>query len=59
MAAQRRHRDAHPLRPLHRWAIAVHARRGHNKATIAVANKLGRLVWAVWHKDEAFTMAAA
>ena len=26
-------------------------RRGHNKATIAVANKLGRIVWAVWHKD--------
>ena len=30
---------------------AVHVRRGYNKATIAVANKLGRLVWAVWHKD--------
>ena len=31
--------------------MTVHARRGYNKATIAVANKLGRLVWAVWHKD--------
>ncbi len=59
VAAQRRHREAHPLPPLHRWAITVHARRGHNKATIAVANKLGRLVWAIWHKDEAFTTAAA
>jgi hypothetical protein len=29
----------------------VRDRRGHNKATIAVANKLGRIVWAVWCKD--------
>ena len=32
-------------------ASAVRERRGHNKATIAVANKLGRIVWAVWTKD--------
>ena len=39
---------------LHEWAVSVHGRRGHNKATIAVANKLGRIVWAVWHKDVPF-----
>lgn len=58
VAAQRRRRDAQALPRLHQWALTVHDRRGHNKATVAVANKLGRLVWAVWHKDEAFTMAA-
>jgi hypothetical protein len=26
----------------------VAARRGHNKAAIAVANTLARIVWAVW-----------
>ena len=52
-------RDAHALLRLHQWAVTVHDRRGHNKATIAVANKLGRLVWAVWHKDQAFMTAAA
>jgi transposase len=33
------------------WAIDVAARRGHNKATIAVANKLARVIWAVWSRD--------
>jgi transposase len=44
---------------LHHWALSVRARRGHNKATIAVANKLGRIVWAVWTKDVPYTVAAA
>ena len=58
LAAQRRHRDARPMTRLHEWALSVHSRRGHNKATIAVANKLGRIVWAVWHKDVAFAGSA-
>jgi len=36
------------LTRLQAWAIEVEARRGHNKATIALANKLARIVWAVW-----------
>lgn len=40
--------------PLHRWAVAVAARRGHNKAAIAVANKLARLIWVVWSRDTDF-----
>jgi transposase len=44
---------------LHRWALAVRERRGHNKATIAVANKLGRIVWAVWTKDVPYAAADA
>ena len=51
VAAHRRRRTGQPLTRLHHWALQVHDRRGHNKATIAVANKLGRLVWAVWHYD--------
>ena len=31
--------------------VTVRDRRGHNKATVAVANKLGRLVWAVGTTD--------
>jgi len=30
------------------WAVDIHRRRGHNKASIAVANKMARIVWAVW-----------
>jgi transposase len=44
---------------LHHWALHVRERRGHNKATIAVANKLGRIVWAVWTKDVPYAVADA
>jgi transposase len=36
------------------WAATLAARRGHNKAAIAVANKLARMIWAVWHHDVEF-----
>jgi transposase len=36
---------------LQRWALSVQARRGHNRATIALANKLARIAWAVWSKN--------
>jgi transposase len=34
-----------------RWAVNTAARRGHNKAAIAVANNLARVIWAVWSRD--------
>jgi transposase len=39
---------------LRAWILRVEQRRGHNKAAIALANKLARLVWAVWSRDEDF-----
>ena len=33
--------------PLCRWALKIRAERGFNKATVAVANKLARIGWAV------------
>ena len=36
---------------LQRWGLEVHKLRGHNKATVALANKLARRVWAVWKRD--------
>ena len=59
VSAHRRRHDAQPLTRLHQWAMRVRDRRGHNKATIAVANKLGRIVWAVWHKDVPFELPVA
>jgi transposase len=53
-AAHRRTKTQAPVPRLHQWALTVQARRGHNKATIAVANKLGRIVWAVWTRDVEF-----
>jgi len=36
---------------LQQCALAVQTRRGHNKATGAVANKLAWIVWAGWTRD--------
>jgi len=58
-AAHRRATAAQPLTRLQQWALNLQERRGHNKATIAVANKLGRVVWAVWHRDLPFADAPA
>jgi transposase len=56
VTAQRRAAGGQALTRLHHWAVSLRERRGHNKATIAVANKLGRIVWAVWHKDVPFAV---
>ena len=39
---------------LRAWALKVYSRRGHNKAAVAVANKLARTVWAVWKHNTEF-----
>ena len=36
------------------WARATQQRRGHNVAAVAVANKLARIVWAVWTHQRPF-----
>lgn len=54
LAAKRKQKTGKPLTRLQAWAIEVDARRGHNKATIAVANKLARIVWAVWSKRQCY-----
>jgi len=42
---------------LRNWAVGIQRLRGHNKATIALANKLARIAWAVWRRDETFKEA--
>jgi transposase len=42
---------------LQHWAITIAKRRGHNKAAIAIANKLARIIWAVWSRDIDFDAA--
>ena len=43
---------------LRNWALDRERMRGHNKATVALANKLARIVWAVWRNQRAFEVAA-
>lgn len=42
------------LTRLQQGAVSLATYRGRHKATVAVANKLARIVWAVWHYDVAF-----
>jgi len=39
---------------LRAWALEIQSHRGHNKAAIAVANKLARIVWAVWRSGSEY-----
>ena len=39
---------------LKEWALDVKRRRGANIATVALANKLGRIAWAVLRHDEPY-----
>jgi transposase len=52
LAAKRRSPDR-----LRAWALARQSARGHNKAATALANKLARIVWAVWKHDRPFHSA--
>ena len=39
------------------WAQALKARRGHNKACVAVANKMARTAWVIMAKGETYRPA--
>jgi len=55
LTAQRTMRATpHRATRFQQWAVTLAARRGHNKAAIAVANKLARTIWAVWHYEVDF-----
>jgi transposase len=54
-AHRRARAQRHELSPLQRWANDVAARRGYNTAVIAVANKLARIIWAVWRSEQSYT----
>lgn len=39
------------------WAQALKSRRGHNKACVAVANKIARMAWVIMAKGESYRPA--
>lgn len=53
-AALMRQRSGRVLDPLQAWALELAQRQGHNKAAVALANKLARRLWALDHYGTAF-----
>lgn len=51
LAAAKRYKEPDQLRS---WALKLEQHRGHNKATVALANKMARIVWAVWKRSTVF-----
>jgi transposase len=54
LAAKRRQSRDQTLTELQQWALNTEARIGHNKATVALANKMARIMWAVWTRQSSF-----
>jgi transposase len=52
-------RAGRPLDTLRAWGLRVRARCGHNRAAVAVANKLARLIWATWYRERDFEFRPA
>lgn len=53
-AARRAARAGKPLDALQAWALRTEQRCGTNKATVALANKIVRILWATWRHERAF-----
>ena len=47
-------KNAHERDRLRTWALDRERARGHNKAAVALANKLARIAWAVWRNERSF-----
>jgi transposase len=55
LAARSAQRRGSALDRLRIWALDLQERRGHNKAAVALANKLARIVWATWRYERDFS----
>jgi transposase len=53
-AAKRAQQAGQPLDRLRAWALEIEQRRGTNKAIVALANKLARILWAMARYDRHF-----
>lgn len=58
MSANAAKRGGRPLDAFRQWASEIRVRCGHNKAVIAVANKVARIIWASWYRQRDFEFRA-
>jgi transposase len=53
-SARMAERARRPLNTLQAWGLKLLGRGGHNRAAVAVANKLARIVWSSWTRQRDF-----
>jgi transposase len=58
LVAARRQTQGRPLDRLQEWGLGLSQRRGHNRATVALASKVARLAWAIWIHQDVYRAAA-
>ncbi len=56
LAAERKRKAGRALSYLEQWGLELAKQKPHNQAAVAVANKMARVIWAVWHPDRGFQM---
>lgn len=56
LLSAKRTAKCHPekLTRLQKWVLELEQRAGHNRATVALANKMARISWAVWRHAREF-----
>ena len=54
MAHRQATKGEHTLTELQRWVLRLECRANHNKATVALANKMARIIWSVWTTQEEY-----
>lgn len=57
LARAKQNADSGTMDRLRHWAAKVEKARGHNKAAVALANKMARMVWSVWRHDRDYVPA--
>jgi len=58
-AAERTGKRPRPRTVFQKWALGVKQRRGASCATVAVANKTARIIWALWTRERDFIAEVA
>lgn len=54
LAARRQQRAQKSLTHIQSWVLTLEQRSCHNKATMALANKMARSIWAIWTRETTY-----
>ena len=55
LAHRQANKGEHTLTSLQQWVLELEQRTHHNKATIALANKMARIIWVTWTRAQDYS----